>query len=260
MLPALLALTLLGCSTERTSAPAWPGLIVEDWTTSLIDNTAPYPGVSYYIPKWSATAMDVAQLHARGWKVMGVYQLPDPRNEISFTLTQALLMFGQAGYDSVVLDEPVQRYSTQLQINTSLASGSVSDLILDARVTQRAAYPQLQVGVVEPFAPNLRQLLALRTPLDFVAGEDYGGQTDGWPDKVHLSDLASFKNWYGVDTQMWIVGADQVLAAYGNVDQVVAIDVHGSWGTSRVGPYDKVLRLKLAQNYRTYLPMIGDRR
>lgn len=207
MLPILLALS-------SCLPPSHPGIAVEAST--------PYPGISAYAPHWGAPAGYIPAAHLTGQRVLGVHGLHDDLT------AQAL-----AGYDLLVLDEPMWQGQTTEQVSITLALA-------------RQLAPGMQVGVVEPYAASLDQLLAAGARPDFVSGETYAGD-------VSVAELSGWAWQYGVSTQMWATGTNEVMGLEHRVDLVIAVDLGGSWG----GPdYGDALYQRLSLSCRLVMPLL----
>lgn len=193
--------------------PAHPGIAIEA--------TTPYPGVTAYAPHWGAPAGYIAAAHAQGWRVIGVHGLNDD-------------LAWMAGYDEIVLDEPMHQGQTVTQTAATLAAA-------------QALNPAAAVGVVEPFAADIDALLESGARPDFVSGETYAGD-------VSLPELQRWAWEYGVGTQMWATGAGNVMAWENRVDLVIAADLGGSWGGT---DYGAELATQLGLSCRLALPDVA---
>lgn len=235
--------------------PSHPKMSVEFYGLgTVLDNPNLYPGVKYYFAITGETDAQIAQAHALGLKVIGMTGIWSQEAISSQNATAVMMSLASMGYDMIVVDEPVHWLKNYLGYpNLAVAAAKAVEVLNPAFVAVKASYPNITVGVVEPYKAYLWSFMQAGGNPDFVAGEDYAN----WWGDIRQPDLDVLKTTYGVQTQQWVMGVNEIMAYEGKVDLVIAADVNGDWGDYfRAFKYADALKVRLNQSCSVFLPLV----
>lgn len=233
--------------------PSHPQMAVEFYGFgTVLDNPNLYPGVRYYFAITGETNAQIAQAHDLGLKVIGTtgvwsHEMANPQVAID-----TMSYLATRGYDMVIVDEPVHWLKNYLGYG-GLGAQKAVEIFNPAFAAAKTINPDIEVGVVEPYKAYLQAFMAAGGKPDFVSGEDYAP----WWGDIRQADLDAFKAAYGVKTQQWVMGVNEIMAYENKVDLVIAADVNGDWGDYfRAFKYADALKIRLGQSCAVFLPLV----
>jgi len=219
---------------------------------TILDNPQLYPGVTTYFAQ--GDAFQVAAAHANSWRLLAMYGFWGQEYVVQQTAIDHFVSMANQGYDMIIVDEPIHWLKNYLGYSDlNLAASKAAEVLNAATAAAKQINPNIHINVVEPYKAYLWAYLQAGGRPDSVAGEDYA---DTWGD-VRLPDLDAMKAQYGVQTQQWVIGVNEILTYENKVDLIIAADVHGDWGDYfRVFKYADALKARLRESCQVFFPVV----